>query len=77
MMEVVEKIPYGSEITTYEIANEVACMNLDFHFLMKLDRRFKNDLVKRGYIIDTSIHNDEVLGMPYHIGFILKGKKHE
>ena len=42
--------------------------------MMSLDYEFKNVLLDHNIFIDDTIHDNEVLGMPFNIDFVLKYK---
>jgi hypothetical protein len=40
--------------------------------MFSIDLEFKENAAEKGIEIDNTIHDDEVLGMPFHIGFLIK-----
>lgn len=74
-----KELPIGTEITTYELLTmAIPQVNTNEIDLMKLDYNFKVSTKKNGLIIDNSIHYDEVIGLPFNIGFkIVKVKYNE
>lgn len=80
-----KELPSGTEICTSEllkiISKQVVYSNggsiydgilLENIDMMSLNRELKIMAKKSGLIIDDSIHEDEVLGLPYHIGFVVR-----
>ena len=75
-----QKVQVNVEITTYELVERVndkyKVSIHDMSLLMWLHAQVIKNAKKYGVIIDHSIHNDEILGLPYHIGFLVKENKH-
>lgn len=85
MFEKTKEIPLGTEICTSELMKIVSSESsykdgkyiyddaiLDMKDMFDLDHKYKTQAKKHGIIIDNSIHDGEVLGMPFHIGFLVK-----
>ena len=85
MFEKTKEIPLGTEICTSELMKLVSNdssykdgnytydgVNLKMKDMFDLDYKYKTQAKKHGIIIDDTIHAGEVLGMPFHIGFLIK-----
>lgn len=85
MMEIAKEQPLETEISTYQLLQLIytdikfkngnyLCGELvsETKDMFDLDFQFKKNAKKHGLIIDNSIHANEVLRMPFHIGFLIK-----
>ena len=85
MYEKVKELPFGTEISTSDLLSMISKnssyidgkyiyddLALEMKDMFSIDLEFKETAADHGIEIDDTIHDGEVLGMPFHIGFIIK-----
>ena len=82
VMHELQKVSVGEEVSTVELLmrvhkNKGFIIDCDSLYLMWLNEQVIEKAENYGVIIDTSIHDDEDIGMPYDIGFLVKEKRNE
>lgn len=85
MFDKIKELPIGTEISTSELLSLISNKHsyedgnyvydeliLDTCDMFSIDYELKTESTKYGIVLDTSIHDGEVLGMPFNIGFLIK-----
>ena len=85
MYEKAKELPFGTEISTSDLLSMISKnssyidgkyvyddLALEMKDMFSIDLEFKETAADHGIEIDNTIHAGEVLGMPFHIGFLIK-----
>ncbi|MDD6467224.1 MAG: hypothetical protein PUF50_03480 [Erysipelotrichaceae bacterium] len=85
MYKKAKELPFGTEISTSDLLSMIFKNSsyidgkyiyddlvLEMKDMFSIDLEFKTTAADNGIEIDDTIHTGEVLGMPFHIGFLIK-----